>query len=61
VSALAPLVRGGAACWRFLRAWCGDSAYETYAARTPAPRRLDRKAFYLDTLRRRYQRPNRCC
>jgi hypothetical protein len=50
-----------AAFWAGVRAWCGDSAYETYAARTPEPDRLGREAFYLDALQRRYRRPNRCC
>jgi hypothetical protein len=61
VSAPPRLERALAAFWRGLRAWCGDSAYEIYAARTPAAQRLDRRAFYLDALRRRYRQPNRCC
>jgi hypothetical protein len=47
------------ALWRGLREWSGDAAYETYLAR--GGERLDRKAFYLDSLRRRYRHPNRCC
>jgi uncharacterized short protein YbdD (DUF466 family) len=49
--------------WSFLRDLTGDAAYDAYAARArarhePAP---SREAFYLDGLRRRYSRPNRCC
>jgi hypothetical protein len=51
----------GRALWRFLREWSGDAAYEQYVARTGEGERLGREAFYLDTLRRRYMRPNRCC
>jgi hypothetical protein len=47
--------------WHRLREWSGDAAYETYRARAGAGQPLDRKAFYLDSLRRRYSRPNRCC
>ncbi len=48
--------------WRLLREWSGDAAYETYLARTRARgARLGREAFYLDSLRRRYRQPNRCC
>ena len=48
------------ALWRFLREWSGDSAYDTYVARTPAPH-LSRRSFYLDSLQRRYRGPSRCC
>jgi hypothetical protein len=47
--------------WRRLREWSGDAAYETYLARAATGAPLDRKAFYLDSLRRRYSRPTRCC
>ncbi|HSD25888.1 MAG TPA: CstA-like transporter-associated (seleno)protein [Vicinamibacteria bacterium] len=47
--------------WRRLREWSGDAAYDTYVARAGGAGRLDRKAFYLDSLRRRYERPVRCC
>ena len=57
----ARLRAAGRALWRFLREWTGDDAYERYVARTSAGPRLSREAFYLDTLRRRYARPNRCC
>ena len=47
--------------WRALRVWCGDAAYEIYLERTGDAPPLGREAFYLDTLRRRYREPNRCC
>jgi hypothetical protein len=47
--------------WRRLREWSGDAAYETYLARASGGKTLDRKAFYLDSLQRRYSRPSRCC
>ncbi len=68
-SGIAPLrrvLRGAArvwrVAWRALRVWSGDAAYETYLARAGEDRRLDAKAFYLDSLRRRYRgAPDRCC
>ncbi len=47
--------------WRALRAWSGDSAYETYRASAGDGPVLSRQAFYLELLQRRYSRPNRCC
>lgn len=47
--------------WRGLREWSGDLAYERYLARCGEGPRLGRKAFYLDSLRRRYDGPSRCC
>jgi hypothetical protein len=47
--------------WRRLREWSGDAAYETYLARAGNGAPLDREAFYLDSLRRRYSLPTRCC
>jgi uncharacterized short protein YbdD (DUF466 family) len=47
--------------WRHLREWSGDAAYETYVARARDEKPLDREAFYLDSLRRRYRHPTRCC
>jgi hypothetical protein len=47
--------------WRLLREWSGDAAYETYLARPVHGPRLSREAFYLDSLRRRYHGPSRCC
>jgi uncharacterized short protein YbdD (DUF466 family) len=47
--------------WRRLREWSGDAAYETYLARAADGPRLSREAFYLESLRRRYSRPTRCC
>lgn len=51
-----------AALWRSLRQWSGDAAYETYLSRAGVGAHLDAKAFYLDSLRRRYRgQPDRCC
>jgi hypothetical protein len=50
-----------AVLWRSLRTWSGDAAYETYLSRTGHGPHLSAKDFYLDSLRRRYRRPNRCC
>jgi uncharacterized short protein YbdD (DUF466 family) len=47
--------------WALLREWSGDAAYETYLARAGGKPPLSRKEFYLDSLRRRYRQPNRCC
>jgi hypothetical protein len=47
--------------WRRFREWSGDAAYETYVARSRDGATLDRKAFYLDSLHRRYRHPTRCC
>jgi len=46
--------------WAFFRAVSGDSAYDDYARRAGTAA-MSREAFYLDTLRRRYTGPNRCC
>jgi hypothetical protein len=47
--------------WRHLREWSGDAAYETYVTRARGGELLGRKAFYLDSLSRRYRHPTRCC
>ena len=47
--------------WRRVREWSGDAAYETYLARAGDGPRLSREDFYLDSLRRRYSGPTRCC
>jgi hypothetical protein len=47
--------------WRFAREWSGDAAYDSYLARPASGPRLSREAFYLDSLRRRYRGPSRCC
>jgi len=44
-----------------LREWSGDAAYDSYLARPARGPRLSREAFYLDSLRRRYDGPSRCC
>ena len=49
--------------WWWLRQVSGDSAYETYlhaAAGTPGEP-LTRSQFYLDSARRQYSTPSRCC
>ena len=50
--------------WRGLRQWSGDSAYETYLACAQRQKRqqpLSAAEFYVDQLKRKYSRPNRCC
>ena len=51
--------------WQGLRALLGDDAYERYAAhqrlRHPGNTVLDRRAFYVAELDRRWARVNRCC
>jgi hypothetical protein len=48
--------------WSWLRAVSGDDAYEVYVSRPgrrgAAPTRAE---FYVDGLRRKYSRLNRCC
>jgi uncharacterized short protein YbdD (DUF466 family) len=44
-----------------VREWSGDAAYETYLARARDTEPLTREEFYVDSLRRRYRHPNRCC
>ena len=51
-----------ARAWAWLRAVSGDDAYEVYRAGTAhAGVALTRREFYLDRLRRKYSRINRCC
>lgn len=49
--------------WSFLRDLTGDAAYEAHEARARARHEppQSRHDFYLDGLRRKYSRPNRCC
>ena len=51
--------------WRGVREWCGDRSYERYlrstATRTACSEPLTAKEFYVDQLKRRYSRLNRCC
>ena len=47
--------------WHRFREWSGDAAYETYVAQARGGELLGRKAFYLDSLSRRYRHPTRCC
>ena len=51
------------ALWQSLRGASGEYAYESHLRhalkRGEAP--LNRRDFYLENARRKYQRPNRCC
>lgn len=47
--------------WGLVREWAGDAAYERYFSRSGGAAPLSREAFYLDSLRRRYHSPARCC
>lgn len=53
-------LRALARAWRFVREVSGDAAYETYA-RHAGDGALSREEFWLDALRRRYDRVSRCC
>ena len=49
--------------WSWVRQVSGDSAYETYlrAAAGTLGKPLTRSQFYLDSVRRQYSTPSRCC
>lgn len=56
--------------WWWLRQVSGDAAYENHLERVAAQRSnagglpttaCSRREFYLDALRRKYSRINRCC
>jgi uncharacterized short protein YbdD (DUF466 family) len=49
--------------WAALRAWSGDSAYETYVARARVLGVVPVSAqdFYLEAVRKRYSNVGRCC
>jgi uncharacterized short protein YbdD (DUF466 family) len=51
--------------WAGLRALAGDDAYDRYLAHRreshPGEAALDRRAFYVAELERRWARINRCC
>jgi hypothetical protein len=54
------------AAWQWLREWSGDSAYEQYCRRITARGGMQTEIpsaeeFYLDSVRRRFSRPSRCC
>ena len=54
------------AAWQWLREWSGDAAYEQYCRRMTARGRTQAEIpspeeFYLDSVRRRFSRPSRCC
>ena len=57
------LVGWVARSWGFLRDLTGDTAYDGHLARARARQEppQSREDFYLDSLRRKYSRPNRCC
>ncbi len=52
-------------CWRGVREWCGDAAYDRYlrAKGRQDDKRgpLSAEEFYVEQMNRRYSRPNRCC
>ena len=55
--------QAAAAAWHWLRGFTGDAAYEGYlrhAARC-SDARLTAQQFYLQSMQRKYTRPNRCC
>ncbi len=54
------LLAAGRALWAFLRLWSGDADYDVYRARVDGPA-LSREEFWLESLRRRYDRVSRCC
>jgi hypothetical protein len=48
--------------WAWLRAVSGDDAYDAYVSRrAPGGAAPTREQFYVDGLRRKYSRLNRCC
>lgn len=49
--------------WQGLREWSGDAAYEKYAqcAVRGGAKQLTPAEFYVEQLKRKYSRPNRCC
>lgn len=47
--------------WQLVRRWSGDDAYDRYLARVGDGPRLGREELFLDSLRRRYSGPTRCC
>lgn len=60
----AALAQGRAAwqlLWGFLRHWSGDADYDIYRARVDGPAALSREQFWLESLKRRYDRITRCC
>ena len=47
--------------WSWLRQVSGDAAYENYLRHAAAGATLTRSQFYLDSVRRQYSTPSRCC
>ncbi len=54
------LLAAARALWAFLRLWSGDADYDVYRARVDGPA-LSREEFWLESLKRRYDRVSRCC
>ncbi len=56
--------RGMRRVWLGLREWCGDAAYEKYVRcvkRVGGGEPVTAEEFYVEELKRKYSRPNRCC
>jgi uncharacterized short protein YbdD (DUF466 family) len=51
--------------WQFIRTLAGDDAYDRYRAHREACHAggacMDRKAFYLEAQRKKWNGVNRCC
>jgi uncharacterized short protein YbdD (DUF466 family) len=50
--------------WIGLRQWSGDAAYERYVeciAKDGGAVAMSEAEFYVEELKRKYSRPNRCC
>jgi len=47
--------------WSWLRQVSGDAAYENYLRHASVGVPLTRSQFYLDSVRRQYSTPSRCC
>ena len=47
--------------WSWLRQVSGDAAYENYLRHAASGAPLTRSQFYVDSVRRRYSTPSRCC
>lgn len=60
-AALARARAAGQVLWGFLRHWSGDADYDIYRARVHGSAALSREQFWLETLKRRYDRISRCC
>jgi uncharacterized short protein YbdD (DUF466 family) len=50
--------------WVALRQWSGDAAYERYVecvVKDGGTVAMSEEEFYVEQLKRKYSRPNRCC